>query len=324
MIGDIAKHPLATVLVMGQTGTGKGVAVRRIHELTHPRLDTPFVEINCATIPKELFESELFGHEKGAFTGAHTSKPGLLEVARHGTAFLDEIGELHPFQQAKLLNVLEERIFKRVGGTVPVKLSARVIAATNRPLIEMVKTQKFREDLYYRLNMYEIHIPPLRDCKEDILPMAQHFAERFARQHGKRIQHLPREASDIFMEYSFPGNIRELRNLVERAVIRSQGDILNVQEIINHTLPRSSASLLNDSPSTLSDCAHDDSPTSHPNCKGVFSIDGAERQLVIQAMKASKGNKTVAAEMLGLSRTALFRRLNKLGLSRHSEPTDNL
>jgi formate hydrogenlyase transcriptional activator len=215
----------STVLVLGETGTGKELIARAIHKRSS-RCERSFVKINCAAIPSGLLESELFGHERGAFTGAITQKIGLFERANRGTLFLDEIGEIPLELQPKLLRVLQDQEFTRVGGTRTIKVDVRLIAATNRDLIKMLEEQRFRDDLYYRLNVFPIYSPPLRDRPEDIEPLVRHFVQRFAARMQRRIEVIPTEALDAMRRYSWPGNVRELENLIERAVILSFGSQL--------------------------------------------------------------------------------------------------
>src|SRR5215475_3511856 len=215
---QVARGDTTSVLIEGESGTGKEYFANLIHRMS-ARHDRPFVEINCAAIPRELLESELFGHEKGAFTDARNQKPGLMELANHGTLFLDEIGEMSPMLQVKLLRVLERRTFKRVGGTKDIAVNLRVISATNQDLERMVQEGTFREDLYYRLKVVPLWVPPLRDRKDDILPLARLFVERFAKAFKKPFKGMSESAERLLMEYPWPGNIRELKNLMERTVL---------------------------------------------------------------------------------------------------------
>jgi transcriptional regulator with PAS, ATPase and Fis domain len=205
-------------LLTGESGTGKGLVAKLIHH-TGLRKDKPFLGVNCAVFTEELLASELFGHEKGAFTGAVASKQGLLEVANNGTLFLDEISGMPPALQAKLLKAIEDKEFLRVGGIKPIRFDVRFIAATNQNINNLVSNDKFREDLYYRLNVMEIYVPPLRERKEDIIPLSKYFLEKHSKKAGKKIDGFTKEAMDILMSYSFPGNVRELENIIERAVI---------------------------------------------------------------------------------------------------------
>jgi len=220
----------ATVLLEGESGTGKELFAKAVHALS-PRRDDPFVAINCAAIPEGLLETELFGHEKGSFTGATGRKLGKFEVANGGTIFLDEIGDLSLPLQAKVLRALEERAFERVGGTATVRVDVRVVAATNRNLRAAVAARRFREDLYFRLSVFPITVPPLRERAEDILLLARHFVERFCREMGKPVMALAESAADALRAYSWPGNVRELQNCIERAVILSDGDRLHAHHL---------------------------------------------------------------------------------------------
>ena len=220
----------ATVLLEGESGTGKELFAKAVHALS-PRRDDPFVAINCAAIPEGLLETELFGHEKGSFTGATGRKLGKFEVANGGTIFLDEIGDLSLPLQAKVLRALEERAFERVGGTATVRVDVRVVAATNRNLRAAVAARRFREDLYFRLSVFPITVPPLRERAEDILLLARHFVERFCREMGKPVMALAESAEDALHAYSWPGNVRELQNCIERAVILSDGDRLHAHHL---------------------------------------------------------------------------------------------
>ena len=283
----------STVLVLGETGTGKELIARAIHNLS-PRFGRPFVKLNCAAIPFDLLESELFGHEKGAFTGAIAQKIGRFEMAHTGTLFLDEIGDLPPALQPKLLRVLQEQEFERLGSGRTHRIDVRLVAATHHDLAQMVTRKEFRSDLYYRLNVFPILLPPLRERREDIPPLVLHFVETFSRRMGKPIRHIPSETLAAFSSYSWPGNIRELQNLIERAVIRSNDGIL---------------------PNPLS--ADENKPVTPPPAQGTFS--DSTRAVILQALKATGwviGGKGGAADRLGLKRTTLIAKMKKLGISR--------
>lgn len=308
-IAEVAASPDTTVLLSGESGTGKGIAARAIHGLSS-RASEPFVAIDCVALPTPLAESELFGHEKGAFTGAERQKPGRLEMAGRGTVLLDEIGDMEFPLQGKLLRVLEERTFERVGGVRPVAFDARVIAASHRDLSDLVSEKKFRLDLYHRLSVFPIHLPPLRSRgSDDILLLAQHFLGEFAGRLGKSLS-LSREVSDLLTHYDFPGNVRELRNLMERAVILASPtsteftpDLLppRVAEI---TLQRQIAPLTTQSDRGLT-------VTFEP---GRDTLENLERRLLEEALRMAGGKKVKAAEILGISRFALLRRVEKFGL----------
>src|SRR5712691_1670157 len=215
----------STVLVLGETGTGKELIASAIHNMS-PRCGRPFVKVNCAAIPFDLLESELFGHEKGAFTGAIAQKIGRFEMADRGTLFLDEIGDIPLALQPKLLRVLQEQEFERLGSGRTHRINVRLVAATHRDLTQMVARNEFRSDLYYRLNVFPVVLPPLRERRQDIAPLVRHFVELFARRMGKRIEQIPQTTMNAFVAYSWPGNVRELQNLIERAVIRSDNGVL--------------------------------------------------------------------------------------------------
>jgi len=228
-IGKVADSP-ATVLLLGESGTGKGLVARTIHRHSGRR-DRPFVKINCATIPDNLIESELFGYERGAFTGAVRQKPGKFEVANQGTVFIDEVGELSPAMQVKLLRVLQEREFERVGGTETVSVDVRVIAATNRDLELCVREGTFREDLFFRLNVVTIKLPPLRERSEDIRELAEHFLTKYSREFGKKITGFSPAAMDMLLNFDWPGNVRELENACERAVVMASGPVIMPEDL---------------------------------------------------------------------------------------------
>jgi len=286
----------ATVLITGESGTGKEVAAVAIHQ-NSPRRDYPFVPVNCAALPENLLESELFGHEKGAFTGAVARKLGRFELADKGTIFLDEIAEMPQSMQVKLLRVLQERSFERVGGTETLHVDVRIIAATNRDLSSAIEKGQFREDLYYRLNVVRIHLPPLRERREDIPLLAGHFLEKLRPTY--MVSRISNQAMKLLNQYSWPGNIRELQNVLERAAIISHGS-----EIAAEDLPREFQSTpLKTGGETLVDI-----PDS-----GI-RLEELERELIIKALEKSKGNQTRAAQLLGITRSALLYRIQKHGL----------
>jgi transcriptional regulator with GAF, ATPase, and Fis domain len=277
-----------TALVQGESGTGKEVVARFIHRAS-PRKDGPFIAINCAALPEQLLESELFGYERGAFTGAQQSKVGQIELAANGVLFLDEITEMSLSAQAKFLRVLQEREFQRLGGTRPIKANVRVIAATNRDLRKAVERGTFREDLYYRLQVFEIAIPPLRDRKSDVLPLADAFLQDIARSFGRPVPGLTADAKHALLEYGWPGNVRELRNALERAAILSEGGLIAAQHLKLSTDQQAAGEETTD-------------------------LNEVERQTIAQVMRKTRGNKSRAAKHLGLTRTQLYGRLRKYGL----------
>jgi formate hydrogenlyase transcriptional activator len=286
----------STVLISGETGSGKELVARAIHQLS-ARADNPFVKLNCAAIPTGLLESELFGHEKGAFTGAISQRIGRFELANRGTVFLDEVGEIPLDLQPKLLRVLQEREFERLGSTRTLRTDARLIAATNRELAALVDEQKFRQDLFYRLNVFPIHVPPLRERREDIPMLVRHFAQQFARRMKKGIETIPAETMDVLTQYDWPGNIRELQNLIERAVILSTGPTLDVP-----------VTALNGRRAVAT--PHDDQ---------IATLEQAERRHIIGALEGSRwviGGPNGAAARLGMKRSTLQFRMRKLGIVR--------
>ena len=284
-----------SVLITGETGTGKEVVAREIHEMS-PRQGSPLVKVNCGAIPENLIESELFGHEKGAFTGASSQRKGRFEMARGGSIFLDEIGELPMSAQVKLLRVLQEREFERVGGSETIKINVRVIAATNRSLEAEVEENNFRADLYYRLNVFPIHVPPLRERGADIMLLADHFIQRFSEELGKSVLRIDTPAIDMLMAYHWPGNVRELENTVERAVLLSDDSVIH-----GHHLP----------PSLQLKRAE-----RFTNDKGKFEtlVQNYERQLIVEALKESWGNQTEAARVLGTTKRVVQYKIQKLGI----------
>lgn len=285
----------ATVLLLGESGTGKELFARSIHNWSDRRLK-PFVAINCAGLAKDLLESELFGHEKGAFTGAHQLKKGKLELAQGGTVFLDEIGDLALELQTKLLRFLQEREFERVGGTAPIAVDLRIIAATSRDLEAAIRAGLFREDLYHRLDVITLTLPPLRERKEDIPALASYFLERFASETKKNFSGITDEARDKLIAYAWPGNIRELANVIERAVVLGEGPELTV-----HHLP---ARVIGAQPAAVSDEVpyHD-------------AVNSYRRELIVRALASAQGNRAAAAKNLGLHRTHLMKLLKALRIT---------
>jgi len=301
----------STVLITGRSGTGKELIAKTIH-FNSSRLARPFVPLNCAAIPRELLESELFGHEKGAFTGAVMTRAGRFELANEGSLFLDEIGELDPSLQVKLLRVLQEREFERVGGVKTIKVDVRIIAATNRDLEKATKEGKFREDLYYRLNVIPIHIPSLKDRFEDIPLLVDHFIHKFSKKRKRDPLKIPAEVMDCFMKYKWPGNVRELENLIERLTI-----LVNESTVRVSDLPEKFQEALADFkgreahiPATPENVVRDlDIPDAGINLNSL--IDNMEKKLLVSALEKTHGVKNKAAELLGLNRTTLIEKLKK-------------
>jgi two-component system response regulator AtoC len=293
-----------TVLLTGESGTGKELVARAIHH-SSPRADGPYVAINCAALPDTLVDSELFGHERGAFTGADKMKPGRFELAAGGTLFLDEVGELPPTVQAKLLRVLQEHEFQRVGGTATLKADVRLIAATNRDLERAVEAGTFREDLFYRLNVFRVHLPTLRERGDDVVLLAHHFIREIGARLGRGEPALSRDAEDLLRSHPWPGNTRELENAIERALILAEGDLLMADHFGIGGTGESRRGATNDQP------AENSAPE---------SLASLERRAILAALAYAKGNKTHAAARLGITRTQLRTRLNRFGLT--SEATD--
>jgi formate hydrogenlyase transcriptional activator len=301
----------STVLIRGETGTGKELIARALHQLS-PRRERTFVRINCAAIPTGLLESELFGHEKGAFTGAIMQKIGRFELAHQGTLFLDEVGDIPPELQPKLLRVLQEQEFERLGSTRTIRVDVRLVAATNRDLGQMAANGQFRNDLYYRLNVFPIVLPPLRERRDDIPRLVQHFAQKVARRMGRRIETIPTEAMDALVQYPWPGNIRELENVIERAVILSPGPELHINSSELERRGQTSEARGQNS--------EDGSPTSdlRPLTSNSTLAD-AEREHILGALRESRwvlGGPNGAAARLAMKRTTLQSKMKKLGISR--------
>jgi two-component system NtrC family response regulator len=308
-IAEVARSPDTTVLLSGESGTGKGVAARAIHALS-PRAREPFVAIDCVALPPTLAESELFGHEKGAFTGAVERKPGRLEMAGRGTVLLDEVGDMEPALQGKLLRVLEERTFERVGGLRPVEMGARIISASHRDLGALVEGGTFRLDLYHRLSVFPIAIAPLRARGDDVLLLANHFVAEFSSRLGKSLRPVAGEARELLLRYDFPGNVRELKNVIERAVILAKTDELTA-DLLPERVREAPASprplrmgLAGAAPSGL---ALEFRP-------GTDTLEAFEKRLLEEALRMAGGNKAKAAKILGISRFALLRRVEKFSL----------
>ncbi|HEY1659060.1 MAG TPA: sigma-54 dependent transcriptional regulator [Candidatus Sulfotelmatobacter sp.] len=290
----------STVLLGGESGVGKDLIAHAIHEKSR-RSAGPFIKINSTAIPENLLESELFGYDKGAFTGANMSKPGKFELADKGTLFLDEIGDVPPATQVKLLRVLQEREFERLGGTRTIKVDVRLIAATNRDLREALEQGTFREDLYYRLNVVPIDIAPLRQRKEDIPDLVNLFISRFSGESGKPVDEITPEAMQVLVNYHWPGNVRELQNIIERACALTKGNVLKVEDIHLDVRPARST-----------------------NGAGTFlpegmTLDQWEDEMIRESLRRANGNKSQAARLLGLSRNALRYRLSKIGISDEGE-----
>jgi two-component system response regulator PilR (NtrC family) len=285
----------STVLITGESGTGKELVARAIH-FNSQRKDRPFVALNCGALSETLLDSELFGHVRGAFTGADTNKKGLIEVAEKGTIFLDEIGEMSQLVQVKLLRVLQERKFRRLGGTDEVDADIRIITATNRDLAKMVEEERFRQDLYYRINVINVHLPPLRERRADIPMLAEHFVTRFARQMGKPITGISGEAMSILRRYNWPGNIRELENALERAVALERSAVIMPESlsVASGKLPER----LSELPITLPEVDEDRLPDGFDLEQHVQEI---EREYIAEALRRAGGVKVRAAELLGMS-----------------------
>ena len=291
----------STVLIQGETGTGKELIARAIHNLS-ARCGRPFIKLNCAAIPFDLLESELFGHEKGAFTGAIAQKVGRFELADKGTLFLDEVGDIPPGLQPKLLRVLQEQEFERLGGTRTHQVDVRLVAATHRNLVEMVKRNEFRSDLYYRLNVFPIPLPPLRDRREDIPALVAHFVEIYARRMDKQIEHISPETMSAMVSYQWPGNIRELQNFIERSVILTSGNVLHPPLTSLRTAAATESI-------------------------GAITLEDAERDHILKTLEQTRwvvSGPNGAASRLGIKRSTLYFRMQKLGISRTKRDAPSL
>lgn len=297
MIKKVASSK-ASVLITGESGVGKEVVADAIHKLS-PRKDHQCIKVHCAALSETLLESELFGHEKGAFTGADSLVKGRFELAHESSIFLDEIGEINPSVQIKILRVLQEKAFERVGGQETINVDVRIIAATNRVLEEEVKKGTFREDLYYRLNVIHIHVPPLRERKDDIPLLVASFLEEFSAENGKNIKGIDSRAKSAIYNYSWPGNIRELRNCIESAVVMCSGDEITLEDL----------------PPTVSKSAGEQSIIIPANS----TLEEAEKVIILQTLAANKNNKSKTADLLGIGRKTLHRKLEEYGMSAEEE-----
>jgi two-component system, NtrC family, response regulator PilR len=298
-IKKVADTP-ANVLILGESGTGKELVARAIHE-NSSRRQMPLMVINCGGIPENLLESELFGYIKGSFTGAYTDKAGLFEVARGGSVFLDEIGELPPLLQVKLLRVVQEKTFRRIGDSEDIRVDVRIISATNKNLADNVKSGLFREDLYYRLNVIPFHLPPLRERKEDIPVLTRHFIEKYSREFGKEIRTISAYALELLMQYPFPGNIRELENIIERSIaLETSNIILPENLILSQGMAKKEGNLLSELPDTGINLNEE--------------LEKLEKALIEKALLKAQGSKTRAAELLKISYDSLHYRAEKLGI----------
>lgn len=299
-VREVARHETSTVLISGESGTGKELVAHAIHDLS-PRRERPFIEINCGSLPFNLLESELFGHERGAFTDARERKVGLFEEANGGTIFLDEIGEMDPGLQVKLLRVLEDRRIRRLGGTRNIDIDVRVIAATNRDLGQAMRDRAFREDLYYRLNVVPIHVPPLRERRDDIPLLLDYFLKRFNREFNKGVHGIAKDALELLLCYQWPGNVRELRNVVERLCIMHHEEVLRPEHLPTEIRgePRRSTGLVVElTPAGI-------------DLEGV--VGDLERGLLERALQMSGGNVAKTARLLGIARGTLRYKLEKYG-----------
>jgi two-component system response regulator PilR (NtrC family) len=298
-IKKVADTP-ANVLILGESGTGKELVAKAIHD-SSSRAQAPFLVINCGGIPENLLESELFGYIKGSFTGAYSDKAGLFEIARGGTVFLDEIGELPPLLQVKLLRVVQEKTFRRIGGTDDIHVDVRFISATNRNLTDNVKTGSFREDLFYRLNVIPIHLPPLRERRADIPVLTKHFIEKYAQEFGKGVKTISSYALELLMKYPFPGNIRELENIIERSIaLETSNIILPENLVLSKDLAGTELFMIHALPETGIDLNEE--------------LDKFEKGLIEKALQKAEGVKTKAAELLKINYDSLYYRSEKLGI----------
>lgn len=324
LIRKVAEHS-STVLLIGETGTGKEVLAHEVHRLSQQgRRGGPFVALNCAAIPAELFESELFGHERGAFTGADSLQRGKVELAHGGTLFLDEIGELSPALQPKLLRFLQEKVFYRVGGSRPLRVEVRLVAATNRNLLEGVREGRFREDLYHRLSVFPLIIPALRERRPDIRPLAEFFLARFAREFGKSIVGISDDALILLERYPWPGNIREMQNVLERAVLLAEGKVILPRDLLLPgtltSLPKSLGTAPTPPGSVTSAAARESTGSEEP---ADLRLESLERRAIRRALEQTRWNQVQAAELLGIHRNTLRKKIADYEIEPEGRATDS-
>jgi DNA-binding NtrC family response regulator len=298
-VASRAADSKATILINGESGTGKEVLAKSIHYIS-PRKDKPFIAVNIPALPETLLESELFGHEKGAFTGAEKAKKGRFELADKGTIFLDEIGDIPINLQVKLLRVLQEHQIERLGSTENINIDVRIIAATHQTLEDKIKDGLFREDLYYRLNIVSFNIPPLRERKEDIVPLTEYFIEKYCKENNRQKLDLSKEAIDLLMKYSYPGNVRELENIIERAVVLSRTEIITV----------------NDLPSTVKGYKAENEIQEKEKGNMVGQVEALEKKLIFDALKEANGNQSLAGRMLGITERNLRYKMQKYSIKK--------
>jgi two-component system NtrC family response regulator len=297
-ISSRAAESKATVLISGENGTGKEILARVIHYISQ-RKDKPFIAVNIPALSENLLESELFGHEKGSFTGADKLRKGRFELADKGTIFLDEIGDISPATQVKLLRVLQEQQIERVGGTEPINIDVRIIAATNQNLEKKIKEGAFREDLYYRLNIIPVHIPPLRERREDIMPLVEFFIEKYSEENNKPKFEISREAADLLLKYNYPGNVRELENIIERGVVLARGNIITKADLPMNVRGFKTEELIGSSAVSQSLIEH---------------VENLEKRLIYDALSNSGGNQTKAGKLLGITERNLRYKIKKYGI----------
>lgn len=305
----LAAHSDVTVFISGESGTGKELAAGAIHSVSD-RSDKPFIAVNCSAIPETLLESELFGHVKGSFTGAVRDKVGVFQAAAGGTLFLDEIGDISPLIQLKLLRVLQEREIRRVGDDKSMKTDVRLLTATNRDLKGLISSGEFREDFYYRIHVFEVHLPPLRERREDIPLLAERFMAELSTIHRNQVNSIARDALQRMMDYDWPGNVRELRNALEHAFVTVNGDTISLFDLpIEIRTPVKTTATESQSHTT----AVDEKPSTPPATLSAKQME--DKQRVVEALEQSGGNKTAAAKLLGVSRVTMWKKVRKYGLS---------
>ncbi|RJQ49025.1 MAG: sigma-54-dependent Fis family transcriptional regulator, partial [Nitrospiraceae bacterium] len=306
-VGKMAKAHVSTVLITGESGTGKEVLSRKIHHLMHEssgKKYEPYISINCAAMPEALLESELFGYEKGAFTDARAEKKGLFEAAKGGSVLLDEIGDMKPNLQSKLLRVLEERTIRRIGGRDDISIDVTVLATTNRNLLQAVEKNEFRKDLFFRLSTFYLHIPPLRERREDIPSLLRYFLSHFTRKYNRKAINLSPEAEKLLVSYNWPGNVRELKNLIERFVVLENTDLIQPENLPKWLFDQTSLTIAAEKPSETRFILPDEG----------FSLEEMEKDLLIQALEKAGNNKTLAAKLLNISYDTLRYQIKKFGL----------